>query len=100
MIVEIADFKVAPEAQTTFCAQLQRGVREVLSQAQGYLGHRVLACSETPSRVVLMVDWRSLEDHTVGFRQSAAFAQWRAIISPFFAAPPQVEHFAVDTAHV
>jgi heme-degrading monooxygenase HmoA len=98
MIVEIADFKVAPEEQAVFCEQLQRGVREVLSQAQGYLGHRVLACSETPSRVVLMVDWRSLEDHTVGFRQSPAFAQWRAIISPFFAAAPQVEHFALNTA--
>jgi hypothetical protein len=37
--------------------------------------------------------WATLEDHTVGFRQSAAFQDWRAIVGPFFAQPPYVEHF-------
>jgi heme-degrading monooxygenase HmoA len=41
----------------------------------------------------LIVRWSSLEAHTVGFRQSAAFADWRAIIGPYFAKPPVVEHF-------
>jgi hypothetical protein len=40
-----------------------------------------------------MIFWDTLEDHTVHFRQSPAFAQWRAIVGPFFAAPPVVEHF-------
>jgi hypothetical protein len=29
----------------------------------------------------------------VGFRGSPAFAQWRALIGPFFDSPPVVEHF-------
>jgi hypothetical protein len=33
----------------------------------------------------------------VGFRQSDAFPQWRAIVGPFFAAPPVVEHFDLIT---
>jgi hypothetical protein len=42
---------------------------------------------------VLQIFWATLEDHTVGFRESPAFANWRAIVGPFFAAPPVVEHF-------
>jgi len=41
------------------------------------------------------VHWNTLEDHTQGFRESPAFAEWRAIIGPFFAQPPQVEHFTL-----
>ena len=46
-------------------------------------------------RFVLQIFWDTLEDHTVGFRESELFTQWRAIVGPFFAAPPQVEHFAL-----
>jgi quinol monooxygenase YgiN len=48
--------------------------------------------------VVLQVQWASLEAHTVGFRQSPAFAQWREVIGPFFQSPPNVEHFDDVTA--
>jgi len=34
-----------------------------------------------------------VEDHTVGFRESELFVQWRALIGPFFANPPEVEHW-------
>ena len=40
-----------------------------------------------------MIWWQTLENHTVDFRGSPAFADWRAIVGPFFAAPPAVEHF-------
>jgi hypothetical protein len=46
----------------------------------------------------LQIFWSTLEDHTVRFRQSPQFAQWRAIVGPFFAAPPHVEHFEVTTS--
>ena len=47
---------------------------------------------ETPGRYLLMIYWDTLEDHTVGFRGSDLFSQWRAIVGPFFAQPPVVEH--------
>ena len=50
-----------------------------------------------PERYVLQIFWQTLEDHTVGFRQSSAFTEWRALVGPFFAAPPQVEHFELVT---
>jgi hypothetical protein len=46
---------------------------------------------------MLRIEWATLEDHTVGFRGSAAFTQWRAQVGPFFAAAPVVEHFAPVT---
>jgi heme-degrading monooxygenase HmoA len=93
MITEIADFSVKPEEQTAFANAMAAGVATVLSKSEGYLGHEILTSQESPSRVILIVRWSSLEAHTVGFRQSAAFADWRAIIGPYFAKPPVVEHF-------
>jgi len=48
---------------------------------------------ESPDRYLLLVEWESLEDHTVGFRESDRFAEWRSHIGPFFDAPPEVDHF-------
>jgi heme-degrading monooxygenase HmoA len=95
MIVEIADIRVRPEDKAAFTEAITRAGATVLSKATGYRGHTILACQETPGRFVLRVDWETLEAHTVGFRQSPAFADWRAIIGPFFAQPPHVEHFDV-----
>ena len=93
MIVEVADFKVRPEARDAFSEAITRAATTVLAKAHGYRHHRLLACHESPQRFVLIVEWDSLEAHTVGFRQSPAFAEWRAIIGPFFEQPPHVEHF-------
>ena len=48
---------------------------------------------ESPDRFVLLIQWETLEDHTVAFRGGPLFAEWRAIVGPYFAAPPAVEHF-------
>lgn len=95
MIVEIAEFRVSPENHAAFGQALQHGMATVLSKAQGYLGHSILGCIESPGRYVLQVQWESVEAHNVGFRESPAFADWRAIIGPFFVHPPHVEHFTV-----
>ena len=44
-----------------------------------------------------MIYWETLEDHTVGFRHGPLFAPWRAIVGPYFAQPPVVEHFELVT---
>jgi heme-degrading monooxygenase HmoA len=97
MITEIADFFVGPESHDDFGNALAKGVTTVLSKADGYLGHEILSCQETRGRWLLLVRWTTTEAHTVGFRQSAAFAEWRSIIGPFFKQPPHVEHF--DLTH-
>ena len=72
-----------------------RGVQTVISKAKGFRGYKVQKGIESPERYVLMIFWETLENHTVDFRESPAFAEWRAIVGPYFAAPPQVEHFTL-----
>ena len=98
MITEIADFKIRPEQRADFLAAIHQAARLHLSRSPGYVSHQILPCIETAGRVVLIVQWESLEAHTVGFRQSSAFPEWRALIGPFFMEPPQVEHFELSAA--
>lgn len=93
MILELADIRIHAGQQTAFDEAIQRGLQTVVSQAKGFQGFKVNKGIEHPERYVLMIFWDTLEDHTVHFRQSPAFAEWRAIVGPFFAAPPVVEHF-------
>ncbi len=95
MILEIADIRIQSGQQAAFEEAIQRGVKTVASQARGFRGYKVNKGIESPERYVLMIFWDTLEDHTVGFRQGPLFPQWRAIVGPFFAAPPQVEHFTL-----
>jgi len=95
MIIEVADIEVASEQQEEFAKAIVRGVETVISKAQGYLGYQVLHGIESPARFLLQIKWETLENHTVDFRQSEAFSEWRSIVGPFFLRPPVVEHFSV-----
>ena len=95
MILELADITINPGQQAAFDEAIVRGLTTVASQAQGFRGWKVNKSIESPERCLLMIYWDTLEDHTVGFRQGPLFAQWRAIVGPFFAQPPKVEHFTL-----
>ena len=95
MILEIADIRIQPGQQAAFEEAIQRGVATVASKAKGFQGFKVNKGIESPERYVLHIFWDTLEDHTVGFRESPLFAEWRAIVGPFFASPPLVEHFSL-----
>ena len=95
MILEIADIRIPPGKQAEFEAAIQHGVATVVSGAAGFRGFKVNKGVESPERYVLMIYWETLENHTVDFRQGPLFPQWRAIVGPFFAVPPVVEHFVL-----
>lgn len=93
MILELADIRIQPGQQTEFDAAIVRGLEQVISKATGFRGYKVNKGIESPERYVLMIFWDTLENHTVDFRESPAFLEWRGIVGSFFAAPPVVEHF-------
>lgn len=95
MILEIADIRIHPGQQAAFDEAIQRGLATTISRAQGCRGWKVNKGVESPERYLLMVFWETLEDHTVHFRGGPLFTEWRAIVGPFFAAPPQVEHYTL-----
>jgi heme-degrading monooxygenase HmoA len=93
MVLEIADIRIKPGQHAAFEEAIHRGLTTVASQAKGFRSYKVHRGIESADRYVLQIEWETLEDHTVGFREGPLFAQWRAIVGPFFAGPPTVEHF-------
>ncbi|RJG07444.1 antibiotic biosynthesis monooxygenase [Noviherbaspirillum cavernae] len=97
MILELADIRIQPGKQAEFDAAIQRGLDRVISRATGFRGYKVNKGVESPERYLLTIFWETLENHTVDFRQSPAFQEWRAMVGPYFAVPPTVEHFTLLT---
>ena len=100
MVLELADLRIPLGREAEFETAPRRGVEEVIARAECFLAYRLENGIESPERYLLQIEWDTIESHTAGFRQSPAFARWRAIVSPFFAAPPQVEHFERRAAPV
>ena len=92
MIVEHALITVRPGAQADFEAALV-AARAVISAAPGFRSFAIHRGIESPERYLLLVGWESVEAHTVGFRESPAFAEWRSHIQPFFDGAPEVDHY-------
>ncbi len=93
MILELADIRIHAGQNAAFEEALQRGITTVIARAQGFHSAKLNRGIESPERYVLQIVWATLDDHTVGFRQGPLFAEWRAIVGPFFNGPPVVEHF-------
>lgn len=93
MITEIATITVKPGHADPFEAAVALAAA-VFRRAPGCLGLELQRCVEDPARYNLMIRWKTLEDHTVGFRESPLFQEWRALVGPHFAEPPSVLHFA------
>ncbi len=60
----------------------------------GYVSHEIQRCIESPDRYLLLVNWQTLEDHTVGFRGSPEYAEWKRLLHHFYDPFPTVEHYA------
>lgn len=91
-ILEVAPLYIRPGQANAF--------EEAFAQAQGFIagmpgyqGHELRRCLENTDKYLLLVWWVSLEAHTVGFRQSTEYQQWRQLLHHFYDPFPVVEHF-------
>lgn len=92
MVLEVATIEVRVGEEEAFIEAYRRG-REELVSTPGLRSARMTRGVESPSKFVLLVEWDSVEAHQVNFRETDRFQRWRAAVGPFFAAPPEVEHF-------
>ena len=97
MILEVAILNIRDGAGEAFEAAF-REASLIIASMPGCLSHELRHCIEVPSRYILLVNWRRLEDHTVGFRQSAEYQQWRALLHHFYEPFPTVEHYGAALA--
>lgn len=90
-VLERATFLINTTAGEEFGAAVERA-SALISSSPGFLGMSLLAGIEREDVYLLLVNWESVAAHEA-FRASPAFPSWREVISPYFAAPPEVEHF-------
>ncbi len=91
MILEIAQIDVSAGKEADFEAGVQNAV-PLFKRAKGCKSMTLQRSHEKPSRYRLFVQWETLENHIVDFRESADFQEWRKLVGPYFASPPDVEH--------
>lgn len=92
MILEVAILDVKPELVEEF-EMTFKIASLIIAAMSGYISHELQRCIEMPNRYILLVRWQRLEDHTVGFRQSAEYQQWRTLLHHFYDPFPTVEHY-------
>ena len=91
MIYEIAIIQVVEGCESEFKEAVLKA-RPLFMAADGCHGIELHQSIEQPSSFTLIVQWDNVEAHTIRFRNSTAFAEWRALVGRFFAAPPKVHH--------
>jgi len=92
MVLEVGLIEVQPGREADFTAAYAHA-RTVLAGTAGCRSVRMTRGVESPSRFVLLVEWDSVAAHLDNFRATERFTAWRALIGPYFQAPPVVEHF-------
>ncbi|MGO4773810.1 antibiotic biosynthesis monooxygenase [Flavobacterium sp. W22_SRS_FK3] len=92
MILETAILFIKPHLASQFEVDFIKA-SQYISSIQGYLGHRLEKCLEVEKKYLLMVNWNTLEDHTIGFRTSEAYLEWRRILHEYYEPFPVVEHY-------
>ena len=91
MVLEIAQIDVKPGSEKDFEAAVGKA-RPLFLRAKGGKGFELHKSIEKPSRYRLLAKWATVENHTVDFRSSPDFQEWRKLVGHCFASPPEVEH--------
>jgi heme-degrading monooxygenase HmoA len=96
MILEVAMLQVR-EGQSAAFESAFLEAQIIIGSMPGYMGHELQRCVEVSNKYVLLVRWRSIEDHEVGFRRSPQYQQWKQLLHHFYEPFPIVEHFECVT---
>jgi len=91
-ILEAAFLQVKPGQHQAFEADFKQA-GQYISSIDGYLRHSLQRCLEVPGKYLLLVEWETLEAHTVGFRQSEVYQHWKELLHHYYEPFPVVEHF-------
>ena len=92
MILETAILDVTPGLEAEFESAFVQA-SPIIASMDGYLSHQLQRCIEASNRYLLLVEWETLEAHTVGFRGSPQYQEWKKLLHHFYAPFPIVEHY-------
>jgi len=92
MILEVAILNVIPGREDEFLKAFS-DAKEIIAKMAGYVSHQLKRCIENTSQFILLVEWEKLTDHTVGFRGSKEYQEWKRLLHHFYDPFPVVEHY-------
>jgi len=92
MILEVAILNIVTGKQLDFENSFKQAQRIIYSM-KGYISHELQQCLENDHQYILLVKWERLEDHTIGFRNSDEYQEWKALLHHFYDPFPTVEHY-------
>lgn len=92
MILEVAILNVISGKEAEFELAFNTA-EKIISRMKGYISHQLQQSIEVPNRYILLVNWKTLEDHTVGFKKSTEYQEWRKLLHHFYEPFPIVEHY-------
>ncbi|NBU65412.1 MAG: antibiotic biosynthesis monooxygenase [Chloroflexia bacterium] len=98
MVLEVAILDVKTEQNEAFEAAFQQAA-SLIASIPGYVSHELQKCLEQPQRYILLVQWQTLDAHTIGFRQSAQYQEWKRLLHHFYDPFPTVEHYVPVLPH-
>lgn len=93
MILEVAILDVKLGEERDFESSFEKA-QSIISSIDGYISHQLQRCVEKPNRYILLVNWETIEDHTIGFRESEKYQEWRKLLHHFYDPFPEVEHYS------
>jgi heme-degrading monooxygenase HmoA len=98
MILEAAILDVIPSQEQDFESAFAEA-SGIIAGMPGYISHQLRRCVEKQNRYILLVQWEKLEDHTVSFRGSERYQEWKKLLHHFYDPFPTVEHYELVQAY-
>lgn len=92
MILEVAILDIIPGREADF-EQAFQTASTIIAEIPGYISHQLQRCVEKENRYILLVQWQTLEAHTIGFRGSPRYQEWKKLLHHFYDPFPTVEHY-------
>ena len=92
MILEVALLNIKEGMSLEF-EDAFKDAKEIISSMKGYISHELKKCIEEENKYILLVNWQSIEDHEIGFRESIEYLEWKKLLHHFYEPFPTVEHY-------
>ena len=92
MILEVAILKIKQGLSNEFETAFNKA-ENIITLMSGYISHQLKKCIEEDNKYILLVNWETLEDHEIGFRQSQEYQKWKQLLHHYYEPFPTVEHY-------
>jgi heme-degrading monooxygenase HmoA len=92
MILEVAILQVTNGEAQNFERDFAIA-SQFIQSIPGYVNHSLRKCLEQENKYLLLVNWEKLENHTIDFRESEAYLEWKKLLHHYYNPFPVVEHY-------